>query len=515
MNAKQKKIVTTSNIEIPEQLGKEKSGEFPFTRGIYPSMYRTRHWTMRQYAGFGTSEESNKRYKYLLSQGVTGLSIAFDLPTQIGYDSDSKICEGEVGKVGVAIDSLADMETLFSGIELEKISTSMTINSTAGILLAMYVALAKKQNANLKKLSGTIQNDILKEYSSRGTYIYPPQKSMKLITDIFKWCNKEIPSWNPISVSGYHMREAGCNAVQEVAFTLSNGIEYVRSAIDSGLNIDDFASRISFFFNIHNNFFEEIAKLRAARKMWAKIMKERFNAKNENSMKLRFHSQTAGSALTQQQAFVNISRVSFQALASVLGGTQSLHCNGFDEAIALPTEMSAMLALRTQQVVAYESGVVDSVDPLAGSYFVEYLTDEIEKRAFDYIEKIDELGGVVSAIEQKYIQDEIAKSSYEYQKQIESKEKIIVGMNEFQVDENPQFEILKIDESIREKQIKRLNEVKSKRNFQNVKMSLQYLENATQTTENLMPHILNCVEQYVTIQEISDALRNVWGEYES
>jgi len=377
-----KKIFSTdSDIEIPEQLGNERAGEFPFTRGIYPTMYRSRLWTMRQYAGFGTAEESNQRYRYLLSQGVTGLSVAFDLPTQIGYDSDNAMSEGEVGKVGVAIDSLADMETLFDGIALENVSTSMTINATASILLAFYVAVAKKQNANLKKLSGTIQNDILKEYAARGTYIYPPKQSMRLITDIFKWCSNELPSWNTISISGYHMREAGSTAVQEVSFTLANGIAYVQAAIDTGLDVDEFASRVSFFFNIHNNLFEEVAKLRCARIMWATIMKERFKAKNENSLKLRFHSQTAGSTLTAQQPEINISRVTLQALSAVLGGTQSLHCNGFDEALALPTENAARIALRTQQIIASESGVIETVDPLAGSYYVEYLTSEIEKRA--------------------------------------------------------------------------------------------------------------------------------------
>ncbi|MBS4029116.1 MAG: methylmalonyl-CoA mutase [Ignavibacteriales bacterium] len=513
MSSQQKIILTDSNIEIPEQLGNDRAGEFPFTRGIYPTMYRSRLWTMRQYAGFGTAEESNQRYRYLLSQGVTGLSVAFDLPTQIGYDSDNAMSEGEVGKVGVAINSLADMETLFDGIALEKVSTSMTINATASILLALYVAVAKKQNANLKKLSGTIQNDILKEYAARGTYIYPPKQSMRLITDIFQWCSAELPSWNTISISGYHMREAGSTAVQEVAFTLANGIAYVQAAIDAGLDVDDFSSRVSFFFNIHNNLFEEVAKLRCARKMWATIMKERFHAKNENSLKLRFHSQTAGSTLTAQQPEINISRVTLQALSAVLGGTQSLHCNGFDEALALPTENAARIALRTQQIIANESGVTETVDPLAGSYYVEYLTSEIEKRAWEYIATIDKLGGAVKAIEQNYIQNEIATSAYEYQKAIERKEKIIVGVNDFQIEEKEFTDTLKIDESIRAKQIARLNDVKKKRNGDEVRRRLGELKSASTTSENLMPHILNCVENYCTLGEIADTLRSVWGEY--
>jgi methylmalonyl-CoA mutase N-terminal domain/subunit len=511
----EKKNSTDSGIEIPEYLGKEKAGEFPFTRGIHSSMYRSRLWTMRQYAGFGTAEESNQRYRYLLSQGVTGLSVAFDLPTQIGYDSDNTMSEGEVGKVGVAIDSLADMETLFHGIQLEKISTSMTINATASILLAMYVAVAKKQNANLKKISGTIQNDILKEYAARGTYIYPPQQSMRLITDIFQWCRAELPNWNTISISGYHLREAGCTAVQEVAFTLANGIAYVQAALNAGLNVDDFASRLSFFFNIHNNIFEEVAKLRVARKMWATIMKERFHAKNEHSMKLRFHSQTAGSTLTAQQPENNIVRVALQTLTSVLGGTQSLHTNSFDEALALPTEKSVRIALRTQQIVGYESGVTQTIDPLAGSYYVEYLTSEIEQRAWKYIEKIEQLGGAVKAIEKNFVQTEIANAAYEYQKAIEKKEKIIVGVNEFQVSEQQYEDVLNIDEQIRTKQIARLNEVKRQRNGLSVANSLNELHRAAVSNENIMTHILNCVETYCTLGEIADTLRNVWGEFQN
>ncbi len=508
-------IFTDSNIEIPESLGTEHAGEFPFTRGVYPTMYRSRLWTMRQYAGFGTAEESNKRYRYLLAQGVTGLSVAFDLPTQIGYDSDNPMSEGEVGKVGVAIDSLADMETLFDGINIEKISTSMTINATASILLALYVAVAKKQNANLKKINGTIQNDILKEYAARGTYIYPPAQSMRLITDIFQWCSAELPNWNTISISGYHMREAGSTAVQEVAFTLANGIAYVQAAIDAGLDVDDFASRLSFFFNIHNNLFEEVAKLRAARTLWAKIMKERFGAKKNSSMMLRFHAQTAGSTLSAQQPEINISRVTLQALAAVLGGTQSLHCNGFDEALALPTEKAARIALRAQQIVGFESGVTQTVDPLAGSYYVEYLTEEIERRATEYLERIEKMGGAVKAIETQFIQTEIANAAYEYQKAIERKEKIIVGVNEFTLEEPPLLDTLHIDENIRTKQIARLNAMKEKRNAISVKNQLDILRNVTSTQENLMPQILSCVDAYCTIGEIADVFRSMWGEYSS
>jgi len=518
MAERKKKFETDSGIEIPAYLTKTEAlpiapGEYPFTRGVYADMYRSRLWTMRQYAGFGTVEESNERYRFLLRQGVTGLSVAFDLPTQIGYDSDHAMAEGEVGKVGVAIDTLADMERLFEGISLEGVSTSMTINSTAAILLALYVALAKKQGADLKKISGTVQNDILKEYSSRGTYIYPPRQSMRLITDIFKWCGATVPLWNTISISGYHMREAGCTAAQEIAFTLANGIAYTEAAIAAGMDVDDFAGRLSFFFNIHNNFLEEIAKLRAARRMWAKIMKERFGAKKENSMKLRFHSQTAGSTLTAQQPENNIVRTTVQALAAVLGGTQSLHCNGFDEALALPTENAARIALRTQQIIAHESGAADTVDPFAGSYIVEYFTDALEKRANEYIAAIDAMGGAVKAIEAHYVQDEIAKASYEAQKRIESKEQIVVGVNEFIVDEPPFEKTLKIDESIREKQMKRLNDVRQSRNADAVRAALDNLSRAARGDENMMPHILAAVECYATLGEISDTLRSCWGEY--
>ncbi len=515
------KFKTSSDIEIPMYLGPRDGcgdpappGEYPFTRGVYPTMYRSRLWTMRMYAGFGTAEESNERYRYLLSQGVTGLSVAFDLPTQIGYDSDHPIAEGEVGKVGVAIDSLADMETLFSGIELEKVSTSMTINATAATLLALYVALAKKQGADLSKLSGTVQNDILKEYAARGTYIYPPAPSMRLITDMFAWCASELPSWNTISISGYHIREAGSTAVQEVAFTLSNAIAYTEAAIQAGLDVDTFAARLSFFFNIHNNFFEEVAKLRAARRMWAHIMKERFGAKDPRSMMLRFHSQTAGSTLTAQQVETNIVRVAMQAAAAVLGGTQSLHTNGFDEALGLPTENAARLALRTQQVVGYESGIADTVDPLAGSYFVEYLTDEIERGALAYIKRIDIMGGAVKALEAGFIQNEIAEAAYEAQKRIESAEDVVVGVNRFTIEEPPFEDILKVDDTLRTKQMERLNGVKTSRDAGAVEAALNAIREAALGTDNLMPRIITAVEAYATIGEISDTLRSVWGEYE-
>jgi methylmalonyl-CoA mutase N-terminal domain/subunit len=521
--AKERKEVfrTDSGIAIPPYIlptegcgAQERPGEFPFTRGVYPTMYRSKLWTMRMYAGFGTAEESNLRYRYLLSQGVTGLSVAFDLPTQIGYDSDHPIAEGEVGKVGVAIDSLADMETLFDGIELEKVSTSMTINATASILLALYVALAKKQGADLAKLSGTVQNDILKEYAARGTYIYPPGPSMRLITDMFAWCATDLPSWNTISISGYHIREAGSTAVQEVAFTLSNAIAYTKAAIVAGLDVDLFASRLSFFFNIHNNFFEEVAKLRAARRMWARIMKDRFGAKDPRSMMLRFHSQTAGSTLTAQQVETNIVRVAMQAAAAVLGGTQSLHTNGFDEALGLPTENAARLALRTQQVLGYESGIADSVDPLAGSYFVEHLTDEIERLATEYIERIDAMGGSVKGIENGFIQTEIANAAYEAQKRIESGEDVVVGVNRFQIEEPPFADILKVDDSLRTKQMARLERVKSARDAAAVERALAAIRDAALGSDNLMPRIIAAVEAYATIGEVSDTLRGIWGEYE-
>ena len=519
-NERKEVFTTDSEIVIPPFLQpeegcgtQEKPGEYPFTRGVYPTMYRSRFWTMRMYAGFGTAEESNKRYRYLLSQGVTGLSVAFDLPTQIGYDSDHPIAEGEVGKVGVAIDSLADMETLFDGIALQDVSTSMTINATAPMLLALYVALAKKQGADLSKLSGTVQNDILKEYAARGTYIYPPGPSMRLITDLFAWCSRELPSWNTISISGYHIREAGSTAAQEIAFTLSNAIAYTQAAVDAGLDVDTFAARLSFFFNIHNNFFEEIAKLRAARRMWAKIMKERFGAKSPKSMMLRFHSQTAGSTLTAQQVETNIVRVTTQAMAAVLGGTQSLHTNGFDEALGLPTENAARLALRTQQVVAHESGIADSVDPLAGSYLVEHWTDQIEEKANAYIEKIDDMGGAVKAIERGYIQDEIARAAYEAQKRIENNEDIVVGVNDFQIEEPPFSDVLTVDDSLREKQTARLHQVRESRDQEKLDEALKRLEQAAAGEENMMPRILEVVEAYGTVGEISDTLRGVWGEH--
>lgn len=488
-------------------------GEYPFTRGPYPTMYRVKLWTMRQYAGYATAEESNRRYRYLLAHGTTGLSIAFDLPTQMGYDSDHPMAEGEVGKVGVAVDSLEDMERLFDGIELEKVTTSMTINATAAILLAMYVVIAKRQKADLKKISGTIQNDILKEYSARGTYIYPPEASMRLVTDVFAWCSENLPKWNMISISGYHIREAGANAVQEVAFTMANAIAYVQAAITAGLDVDHFAPSLSFFFSAHNNFFEEVAKFRAARRIWAKIMRERFSAKNPESMKLRFHVQTSGATLTAQQIDNNVVRVALQALAAVLGGCQSLHTNSRDEALALPTEESVRLALRTQQIIAHESGVADTIDPLGGSYFAEYLTDEIEKRTWKYLEKIDAMGGALRAIEQKFFQTEIAKSAYEYQRSVEKGERIIVGVNAYQNEELVNPPILRVDESVAHRQIERLKELRRRRNSQAVSHALEQLKKAAEEKTNLMPFILACVESYATVGEISDALRSVWGEY--
>lgn len=514
-----KKIFTDSGIEIKQTYSPtepliEKAGEYPFTRGVQADMYRSKLWTMRQYAGFSTAEESNKRYHYLLNNGTTGLSVAFDLPTQIGYDSDHEFADGEVGKAGVAIDSLRDMEVLFNGIELEKITTSMTINSTASTLLAMYVALAKKQGADIKKISGTIQNDILKEYAARGTYIYPPKPSMRLITDIFEYCSKEVPKWNTISISGYHIREAGANAVQELAFTLANGKSYLLAALDKGLDIDVFAKRLSFFFNAHNNLFEEVAKFRAARRMWAKITKD-LGAKDTKSMMLRFHTQTGGSTLTAQQPQNNIIRVTIQALSAVLGGTQSLHTNGFDEAIALPTEEAARIALRTQQLIAFESGVSETVDPLAGSYFVENLTNEIEEKAWEYINKIDAMGGSVQAIEDGYIQDEIAGSAYRYQNDIESGDKIIVGVNKFTAEEKPIENIFVVDDNIRVQQIAKLNQLKSERDNQKVTLLLQKLDADARANVNLMPGILEACEQYATLGEIADTFRNVFGEYKT
>lgn len=513
----EKKFTTTSGIEIKDiytvaKPSDEMPGKFPFTRGIQKDMYRGRLWTMRQYAGFSTAEESNKRYHYLLAQGTMGLSVAFDLPTQIGYDSDHEMAEGEVGKVGVAIDSLKDMEILFDGIELQKITTSMTINATASILLAMYIALAKKQGANLKEISGTIQNDILKEYAARGTYIYPPKPSMRIITDIFEYCSKEVPKWNTISISGYHIREAGSTAVQELAFTLANGKAYLNAALEKGLDINIFAKRLSFFFNCHNNFFEEIAKFRAARRMWAHMTKA-LGATDEKAMMLRFHTQTGGSTLTAQQPLNNVVRVANQAMAAVLGGTQSLHTNGYDEALSLPTEAAAKIALRTQQVIAFESGITDTVDPLAGSYFVEALTDEIEAAALAYIDKIDAMGGSVNAIENGYIQQEIANSAYQYQKEIESAERIIVGVNKFTQETEAITEVLNIDESIRAIQTEKLIKLRAERNNEAVEICLENLREAAKTEQNLMPYILAAVEEYTTLGEIADSLRNVFGEY--
>lgn len=499
------------DVDYGEDLGLP--GEFPFTRGVQPTMYRGRLWTMRQYAGFATPEETNKRYKYLLSQGQTGLSVAFDLPTQIGYDSDHPLAEGEVGKVGVAIDSLKDMEILFDGIPLDKVSTSMTINATAAILLAMYLAVAEKQGVKTQVLQGTVQNDILKEYAARGTYIYPPFESMRIVTDIFAFCKDRVPRWNTISISGYHMREAGCTAVQEVAFTLADGIAYVEAAIRAGLDVDSFASRLAFFFCCHNTFIEEIAKFRAARRLWARIMKERFKAKRDESSMLRFHTQTAGCSLTAQQPDNNVVRVAFQAMAAVLGGTQSLHTNSRDEAYALPTEDSVRLALRTQQLIAYESGVADIVDPFAGSYAVESLTNEIEKKSLEYIEKIDAMGGAIKAIESGYIQQEIAESAYEYQKEIETKKRIIVGINQFQIEEEPLRNILRIRPEMERYQREKLSKVKNERDGGRAKEALVALKKAAQGTNNLMPFIVEAVKSYATLGEISDTLREVFGEY--
>ncbi len=487
-------------------------GEFPFTRGVHPGMYRSRLWTMRQYAGFGTAEESNKRYHFLLSQGTTGLSVAFDLPTQMGYDADNALAEGEVGKVGVSISSLEDMETLLNGLPLDRISTSMTINATASILLSLYIAVAKKQGVELRKLSGTVQNDILKEYTARGTYIYPPQHSMRIITDIFSYCAQNIPRWNTISISGYHIREAGATAVQEVAFTLSNAIAYVQAAIDAGLNVDTFAGQLSFFFNSHNNLFEEVAKFRAARRMWAHIMRDRFHAQDPRSMMLRFHTQTAGSTLTAQQPDNNVVRTAYQALAAVLGGTQSLHTNSKDEALSLPTEEAARLALRTQQILAYETGVADVVDPLAGSYYVESLTNAIEERAWRYIERIDELGGSVRAIERGFMQAEIEQAAYEYQKALEKEETIVVGVNRFTQEEEQRPPLLRVDPEIGRRQAAKLAALRQRRDNERVQQRLTALENGARGTDNLIPLIIDAVEAYATLGEISDAMRRVFGE---
>jgi methylmalonyl-CoA mutase N-terminal domain/subunit len=488
-------------------------GEFPYTRGVQSTMYRGRLWTMRQYAGMGNAEESNKRYKYLLANGTTGLSVAFDLPTQIGLDSDSPLALGEVGKVGVAIDSIEDMQRLFDGIELTKISTSMTINATASILLALYVAVARRQGGDIRKLSGTVQNDVLKEYIARGTYIFPIQPAMRIITDLFAWTNENVPDWNTISISGYHMREAGSTAVQEVAFTLSNGIAYVQAAINAGLDVDKFAPRLSFFFNAHNNFLEEVAKFRAARRMWAHIMREKFKAKNPKSWMLRFHTQTAGSTLTAQQPENNVVRTAIQAMAAVLGGTQSLHTNSFDEALALPTESAARVALRTQQIIAYESGAPQTIDPLAGSYCIEALTNDIEKHANEYLDKISALGGMLKAIERGFVQQEIQNAAYEYQQQVDRAEAVVVGVNRFTVEEEKQIPILKIDESLERQQVERLRAMRARRDAGAWSAALKKVEHAARSGANLMPHILTAVEAYATVGEISDTLRGVFGEY--
>jgi methylmalonyl-CoA mutase N-terminal domain/subunit len=488
-------------------------GEYPFTRGVQATMYRGRLWTMRQYAGMGDAEESNKRYKYLLAHGTTGLSVAFDLPTQIGLDSDHPLAVGEVGKVGVAIDSIEDMQRLFDGIELTKISTSMTINATGSILLALYVAVARRHGADLRKLSGTVQNDVLKEYIARGTYIYPPQQALRVITDMFAWANENVPEWNTISISGYHMREAGSTAVQEVAFTLGNGMAYVEAAIKAGLDVDQFAPRLSFFFNAHNNFLEEVAKFRAARRMWARIMREHFKARNPKSWMLRFHTQTAGSTLTAQQPENNIVRTAIQALAAVMGGTQSLHTNSYDEALALPTEQAARIALRTQQVIAYESGAPQTIDPLAGSYYVESLTTEIEKRAAEYLGKIEVMGGMLKAIERGYVQQEIQNAAYEYQQAVDEQQAIVVGVNRFEVEEEKPIPIQRIDPSLEPKQVERLRALRAKRDAGPWKAALTGVEDAARSGANVMPRILSAVEASATVGEISDAMRRVFGEY--
>ncbi|SDC57494.1 acyl-CoA mutase large subunit family protein [Geotoga petraea] len=501
----------TKNMDYSKDLGFP--GQYPFTRGVQPTMYRGKFWTMRQYAGFANAEESNKRYKYLLEQGQTGLSIAFDLPTQIGYDSDDEMSDGEVGKVGVAIDSLADMEILFDEIPLDKVSVSMTINSTASILLAMLISVAEKQGVSKDKIRGTIQNDILKEYIARGTYVFPPEPSMKVIVDIFEYGSKNLPKFNLISISGYHIREAGANAAQEIAFTLSDGIAYVDAAIKAGQDVNVFGKNLSFFFNAHNNFLEEIAKFRAARRIWAKIMKERFNATNERAMKLKFHTQTAGSTLTAQQPMNNIVRVTLQALAAVMGGTQSLHTNSYDEALGLPTEESATIALRTQQIIAYESGVTDTIDPFAGSYAVEALTDEIEKKAWEYIEKIDEMGGMVKAIENGYVQKEILNTAYDTQLKIENKKDVIIGVNKFSTKEENPREVLKLDPTVEEKQKDKLKKLREKRDNKKVENALKALKKAANSDENLMEYIIEAVQSYATLGEITNVLRDVYGEY--
>ncbi len=502
----------TAGLDYPDALNWP--GQYPFTRGIQANMYRGRLWTMRQYAGFGSAGETNARFRYLLDQGQTGLSTAFDLPTQVGFDSDHPLARGEVGKVGVAIDSLVDMEILLEGIPLDRVSTSMTINSPAAILLAMYMVVAEKQGIPPEALKGTIQNDILKEYVARGTYIFPPRESMRLVVDIMAYAAKKLPNWNPISISGYHIREAGSTAVQELAFTLSNAISYMQAAIDAGLDVDSFAPRISFFFNAHLNFFEEIAKYRAARRIWSRLMKERFGAKNERSMMLRFHTQTAGSTLTAQQPDVNVIRVAYQALSAVLGGTQSLHTNSRDEALALPTEHSVLLALRTQQVIAHETGVADTVDPLGGSYFIESLTDHIEAETMRYIEQIDNLGGSVAAIEKGFIQQEIQTSAYRYQKEVEAEERIVVGVNKYTGGSDQAADLLRVDPAVSQRQVERLKEVRLNRNQAKLAESLQELRRAAQTSENLMPSIVEAVRAYATVGEICGILREVFGEYQ-
>jgi methylmalonyl-CoA mutase N-terminal domain/subunit len=523
MNMAEKIVLTDSGIEIRKLYTKadtvskgeeEIPGTFPYTRGVHAGMYRDKPWTMRQYAGFSTAEESNARYHFLLKNGVTGLSVAFDLPTQIGYDSDDKMARGEVGKVGVAIDSIEDMERLFKGIHLEEVSTSMTINASGFILLAFYIALAKRQGADIKKISGTIQNDILKEYAARGTYIYPPKPSMRLITDIFEYCSKEVPKWNTISISGYHIREAGSTAVQELAFTLANGKAYLQAAMEKGLDINVFAKRLSFFFNAHNHLFEEVAKFRAARRMWANITSE-LGATHPDSQKLRFHTQTGGSTLTAQQPMNNIVRVAVQTLAATLGGTQSLHTNGYDEALSLPTEQAASLALRTQQIIAEESGICDTVDPFAGSYFIESLTDEMEKEASALIAKIDVMGGAVSAIEEGFIQEQIASASYQYQMAIERNEKIIVGVNKYISQEITSTPLLKLDETVEMQQIERLAAFKQKRDQVKVQQKLSVIKEKSATSDNLMPYVIDAVEAHCTLGEIAHALREVWGEYKA
>jgi methylmalonyl-CoA mutase N-terminal domain/subunit len=520
-DAEQLKDITPQPLYTPADLegwdydaGAGYPGEFPFTRGVQATMYRGRLWTMRQYAGMGDAEESNKRYKYLLSHGTTGLSVAFDLPTQIGMDSDHAMAAGEVGKVGVAIDSIEDMERLLAGINLEKISTSMTINASAAILLALYIAVARRNGSDTRKLSGTVQNDILKEYIARGTYIYPPRQALRIITDMFAYANEHVPEWNPISISGYHMREAGCTAVQEVAFTLANAIAYVDAALHAGLDVDKFAPRLSFFFNAHNNFLEEVAKFRAARRMWARIMQSRFHAKNPRSLMLRFHTQTAGSTLTAQQPENNIVRTALQALAAVLGGTQSLHTNGFDEALGLPTEEAARIALRTQQIVGHETGVANTVDPLAGSYYIESLTSEIERRAQLYLDKIESLGGTLRAIEQGYIQQEIQNAAYDFQQGVDRLENVVVGVNRFQTEGDKSVPVLRIDEALEGRQVERVRALRQRRDKKKWEAALRAVEDAARGDQNLMPHIIHAVESFCTVGEISDTLRKVFGEYQ-